>query len=113
MFYTVDLMKKFFQRCGDLALYLLGPQSGSSHKYICHGHNDLGLLLKETLPGAGGSAGPDDSLLDSGLDSVGMVDLLAAVEERFGLAVPPEEITPENFATPRSLATLIERLKGR
>jgi acyl carrier protein len=73
---------------------------------------EVSLLLKTTLPGARGMGGPDDSLLEAGMDSVAMVDLLAALEERFGLSVPPEEITQENFSSPRSLASLVRRLKG-
>ena len=74
--------------------------------------DELAVVLQGVLPGTGGPTDPDESLLESGLDSVAMVDLLAAVEDRFGLAVPPEEITPENFASRSSLASMILRLKG-
>jgi acyl carrier protein len=51
-----------------------------------------------------------DPLAESGLDSVAMVRLLAAVEDGFGVQVPPSEITPENFSSVRALAALVARL---
>lgn len=67
-------------------------------------------LVEAVLPGARG-IDPDGSLLEAGIDSVAMVDLLASLEERFGVQVPPEEITQENFASLRSLGELVERLR--
>lgn len=66
-------------------------------------------LIESILPGARGIA-PEGSLMEAGIDSVAMVDLLASLEEGFGVQVPPEEITQENFASLRSLAELVERL---
>lgn len=42
----------------------------------------------------------DDSLLDSGiLDSLGVVKLMAFIEERFKIVVGPAEVTMDNFDT--------------
>jgi len=42
----------------------------------------------------------DDDLLTSGLvDSLGMMSLVAFIEEQFGVAVPPEDVTLETFST--------------
>lgn len=70
-------------------------------------------LVEGILSVPGGGLSPDESLLERGLDSVGMVDLLATVEERFEVTIPPEEISPENFATSRALAALLARLIDR
>ncbi len=41
-----------------------------------------------------------DDLLGSGLiDSMGMMRLIAFIEERFGIQVPPEEMVLEHFMT--------------
>jgi acyl carrier protein len=41
-----------------------------------------------------------------------MVRLLAAVEDSFGITLPPAEITAENFATVPALSALVQRLTG-
>jgi acyl carrier protein len=38
--------------------------------------------------------------------------LLAAVEDSFGITLPPAEITAENFATVPALSALVQRLTG-
>lgn len=44
--------------------------------------------------------GDDEDLLLSGLvDSLGVVRLIAFLEEQTGLSIPPGEITIENFGT--------------
>lgn len=51
----------------------------------------------------------DDDLLTSGLvDSLGMMSLVAFIEERFGIAVPPEDVTLETFSTIEAIATYLE-----
>ena len=52
-----------------------------------------------------------DPLAEGLLDSVSMIRLLGAVEEAFGLAIPPEEVLPENFASVPALAALLDRLR--
>lgn len=51
----------------------------------------------------------DAKLVDIGLTSVDMVNLMLGVEAEFDLTIPQDEITPENF---RSVATL-ERMVAR
>ncbi|ANY07820.1 acyl carrier protein [Pseudonocardia sp. HH130630-07] len=54
--------------------------------------------------------GLDDSMRDVfGLDSLGFVELRAQCEEVFGIEIGDDDFTPENFATIRSLAGLVER----
>ena len=67
-------------------------------------------IVGEVLPGSNG--GPDASLIDAGLDSIGMVTLLSEVESRLGVTVPVEQVLPENFASVRTIAELVGRLKG-
>lgn len=42
----------------------------------------------------------DEDLIDSGVvDSLGIFQLVAFLEERFGVAIADSEITPDNFGT--------------
>jgi acyl carrier protein len=51
---------------------------------------------------------PDDPIIAAGvIDSLGLFDLVAFVERRYGLAIPSEEIVLENFLTVRALATFV------
>ena len=55
---------------------------------------------------------PDDSLLDSGLiDSTGIFELVAFIEETFGVKVEDEEIVPEHFETAAQIAAFVDRKK--
>lgn len=67
-----------------------------------------------------GAVRPDDSgaatpLSDGGfsLDSLGLIELLMACEDRFGLALDASELVPQQLSTAGSLAALIQsRLAG-
>lgn len=57
---------------------------------------------------------PDAPLLEWGiLDSLGLGDVLAFVERRFGVVVPLEEIVPANFRSVEQIAALLERLRSQ
>jgi acyl carrier protein len=48
--------------------------------------------------------GDDDDLLGTwAIDSVGVMSLVLFVEEEFELAVPPEDVTIENFLSIRAI----------
>src|SRR5262245_60853325 len=57
----------------------------------------------------------DDSLLDTGtMDSTGVLELIAFVEQTWGIAVGEREILPDNFDSIGRIALYIERkLKAR
>ncbi len=56
----------------------------------------------------------DVRLLESGLiDSLGIVNLVLAFEEAFGIAISPAELDRESWATPRALLADIERRVAR
>ncbi|HEU5319766.1 MAG TPA: acyl carrier protein [Methylomirabilota bacterium] len=63
-----------------------------------------------TLAAARGVEGvaDDESLVERGvLDSLGIFELVAFLEERFGVRVPDEDITPENFRTIEDIGRLV------
>ena len=52
--------------------------------------------------------GDEDDLIDSGVvDSLGIFQLIAFLEERFGIKIGDEEITPENFGTIAAIDRLV------
>ncbi|MDR2429208.1 MAG: acyl carrier protein [Candidatus Margulisbacteria bacterium] len=53
---------------------------------------------------------PDDNLLAKGvLDSMGIVGLITHLEEKLQIALEPEDITEENFATLETIAALVRQ----
>ncbi len=53
----------------------------------------------------------DARLADLGMSSLKMVNLMLAMEVQFDIAIPQEEITPENFASIASVEAVIGRLR--
>lgn len=54
--------------------------------------------------------GDDASLLDTGtMDSTGVLELIAFIEQRYGVEVGDREIVPDNFDTIRRVAAYVER----
>ena len=48
-------------------------------------------------------------LFDNGLDSLGVLRLLAMLEYEFSIVIPDEELVLENFQTPKNLVDLVEK----
>ena len=52
----------------------------------------------------------DASFLEEGIvDSLGVMDLILFIEEKFGVSVKDEDITPDNFDSVNKLAGYIQR----
>ena len=53
---------------------------------------------------------PSDAPLDgTGIDSVGMIELVYALENRFAIKIGDDEVAPENFTSIGSLTALVAR----
>ena len=50
---------------------------------------------------------PESRLVDIGLTSMDMVNLMLAVEAEFDFTIPQDQITPENFQSVKTLETMI------
>lgn len=69
-----------------------------------------GFVRDNFLFGQEISFSDDASLLDQGLiDSTGVLELVAFLEEEFGIAVEDEELVPENLDSIDNLMLFIER----
>ncbi len=52
-----------------------------------------------------------ETLVDDGiLDSLDIVTLITDINDTFDVAIPPEEILPENFNSAKALWALIEKI---
>ncbi len=50
---------------------------------------------------------PQSDLFAAGLDSMGIMQLLLAIEDRFGVAIDPADLSRENFSTAGKIAVLV------
>jgi len=72
------------------------------------------FVLAELTQGSGiGTIDAGEDLLASGLvDSHGLMELVAFIEGRYGVAVADDDLTPENFTSLATIAALVEARRG-
>lgn len=71
--------------------------------------NELREILEEIRPDV--DFDTETQLIDGGvLDSFDIVTLVAEINARLDIAIPAEELIPENFNSAKALANLLERL---
>ena len=70
-----------------------------------------GFIVNDLQAGSGlESLRPDEDLLAADLiDSAGITELVSFLEERYGISVPDEELTPENFQSVEKIAAFVDR----
>jgi acyl carrier protein len=68
------------------------------------------LFVEEEL--LDGDPAPDDLIAVGFLDSLGVEQMVAFVEETFGVTFDDEDFVPENLASIDALAALIDRKRG-
>ena len=53
--------------------------------------------------------GNDEPLLNNGLiDSLGILEIVAFLEKKFGIAVSDEDLLPENFGSVQNLSNFVQ-----
>lgn len=55
-------------------------------------------------------SGSDDLLVSGLLDSLGVMRLVAHIEQKYGVRIPPEDITIEHFASVDAIAAYADNL---
>ena len=67
------------------------------------------FVLDRLAPASGrADIGDEDDLIDAGvIDSLGIFQLVAFLEEHFNIAIGDEEITPDNFGTVIAIERLV------
>ena len=56
--------------------------------------------------------GQGDALVDVGLSSLDLVNLMIAVEAEFDIMIPPASLTPKNFHSIETIARMVESVRG-
>lgn len=70
-------------------------------------------ILRDELLDVGPEFTPRSDLVESGLDSLAVTQLLLALEEETGVWVDESGLTPENLESAETLAALVhEKLRG-
>ncbi|WAC18678.1 acyl carrier protein [Luteolibacter sp. SL250] len=64
-------------------------------------------LNEEGMVELGDGFPADGDLFSAGLDSMAVMQMVVAAEEKFGVILGPGDMTRANLSTPRSLAALI------
>ena len=69
-------------------------------------------LVRAILAASGGEkpVSPEKSLVEIGLTSVDMMNLMLGVEARFNMMIPAEYLTPEHFHSVSSVEQMINKL---
>jgi acyl carrier protein len=74
---------------------------------------ELLQFVKETLLRGEQDVGPEDSLIDRGIiDSIGLMQLMAFIEERTGTRIPDRYVTPDNFQSVVAMEEMLQELKN-
>jgi acyl carrier protein len=68
----------------------------------------LELLQEQDLLSPDISVNPETDLFSSGLDSLALMQLLVALEHRFGAVVDPMQIQRDKLATPQKIALWLQ-----
>jgi acyl carrier protein len=72
------------------------------------------FILTELTQGRGiTSIAADENLLSKGIvDSHGVMELVGFLEDRYGISVGDEDLSPENFESVQSIAAFVERKRN-
>jgi acyl carrier protein len=68
-------------------------------------------IVRTQLLSVGSEFTQQSSLVDAGLDSLAVTQLLLAIEEATGIWVDESRLTPETLASAESLAACVEELQ--
>jgi len=74
--------------------------------------SELAAILQERLLDLPADFTPQTNLYEAGLDSMGIMQLLLAIEDRFGILLPEGDVSRKNFCNVANLSELLrERLE--
>jgi acyl carrier protein len=73
------------------------------------------FILSELTQGRGiTNIDPQENLLSKGIvDSHGVMELVGFLEERYGITVGDEDLSPENFESVASIEAYVQRKNGQ
>ena len=73
------------------------------------------FILSELTQGRGiTEIDPNENLLSKGIiDSHGVMELVGFLEERYGISVGDDDLSPENFESVASIEAFVQRKNGQ
>lgn len=75
---------------------------------------ELASIISERLLDLPAGFTPVTNLYEAGLDSMGIMQLLLAIEDRYGILLPESDVSRKNFCNVTNLAGLLQqRLENR
>jgi acyl carrier protein len=77
-------------------------------------HEVRSFLVENFLFGRGGQLGDDDPLMDTVIDSHGVVELVVFLQEQFAITVQDEDVNTENLdSVNKVVAYVTQKLAGK
>jgi len=73
--------------------------------------NELIALITTEILDTDQAITPQGDLFAAGLDSMGIMQLLLAIEDRFGVVIDPADLSRDNFSTAEKIAALVAEKK--
>jgi acyl carrier protein len=64
------------------------------------------------MPSTDTQIDPDTLLTSLGMDSLEVVEFIVSIEDTFDLSIPQELLTPQTFATPATVWTMLAELRA-
>ena len=77
---------------------------------------DLLTFVRDQVIAEGEADGIDENepLIDRGLiDSMGLLKITGFIEQKTGLRVPDDEVSPDNFQSVADMDRMVQRLRAR
>ncbi|MCW1914446.1 phosphopantetheine-binding protein [Luteolibacter sp. GHJ8] len=74
--------------------------------------DDLIELIRTEILDTPETLTPQSDLFAAGLDSMGIMQLLLAIEDRFGVAIDPADLSRDNFSSVAKIAALVAEKQG-
>ena len=69
----------------------------------------MDYITQDLMKGRSANLSMEDDLLSAGIiDSLGVLQMVAFIEERFGFQVPDEDVVYENFHSVKALSEYLE-----
>ncbi|MCW1924288.1 phosphopantetheine-binding protein [Luteolibacter arcticus] len=73
--------------------------------------NELTAIIATEILDTDQALTPQSDLFAAGLDSMGIMQLLLAIEDRFGVVIDPADLSRDNFSTAEKIAALVAEKK--
>ncbi len=73
---------------------------------------ELCNFISENILAGEVSVNPETVLSDIGVDSFSIIEIILFIERKFGIAIPHESLTPENFVSVNALVECMDQYKN-